>query len=684
MVDPSAARFFVGCPSYQQSGRRLAMSRSKLAAALITIAIPIPYCLAQQTAVPGNDARVEWLRQHAIALRSIDPADDDFSDLEPLRKAIGEARIVQLGETSHGDGATFHAKGRLIKFLHQKMGFDVLAMESGLYDCRKAWDLLRAGKEPYEAVAHGVSSTWTGSEQFQPVIDYLGKTVKTDRPLELCGFDCQFTARASQVFLLNDVRAILSKLDRELIDAATGAALLDELDAMLKHQKPTDEADYEKRRSTVAKFVQALATVPASDRFPETELYFWRQYAVSLAAYAEAMWKPFLESVFERDKQMAQNLVWLARKAYPQRKIIVWAASYHLQRNPASVQLLAYTNEVGQPAVPPAANRDRVTMGNEVWKVLGKETYTLAFTAADGEAGRGARFHQKLSEVKRGSLEDLFVTAGHTNAILDFRHLDASGAWLRERLASWPMGYEESAADWTNVFDGIVFTHTMYPSTLAKRATSAERFAFTSPSRPPSSPTSPPSNPARPPEVAREQFAEGWSGPKKGAGDYEAGLDTQVKHGGKSSAYLKTTAEQPSPFFSLLVQNFAADEYRGKRLRMTAFVKSQDVEDRAGLVMQVDGKEMTMLALDTMSARPIKGSNDWNEYQIVLDVPDEAAEIVFGLRCFGKGQVWVDDFKFETVGQDVATTGMSARSQKRQRELATDLSQGPRNLGFEE
>ena len=72
-------------------------------------------------------AKVEWLRKNAIPIRTIDPADDDFTDLMPLKQRIGDARIVQLGEQTHGDGATFHAKSRLIRFLHQHMGFDVLA-----------------------------------------------------------------------------------------------------------------------------------------------------------------------------------------------------------------------------------------------------------------------------------------------------------------------------------------------------------------------------------------------------------------------------------------------------------------------------------------------------------------------------------------------------------------------------
>src|SRR5262249_32904995 len=141
-----------------------------LAVFLIALVLSTAACGAAAPTAPKVDPRVDWLKKHALALRSIDPAAEDFSDLEGIRKAIGEARIVQLGEQTHGDGATFHAKTRLIKFLHQKCGFDVLAFESGLYDCRKAWELLKEGKERYDSVTHGVFGIWTGREQFHPLI----------------------------------------------------------------------------------------------------------------------------------------------------------------------------------------------------------------------------------------------------------------------------------------------------------------------------------------------------------------------------------------------------------------------------------------------------------------------------------------------------------------------------------
>src|SRR5262245_62656118 len=159
-------------------------------------------CLGQSSRAHADNAeRVAWLKDHAATLRTIDPADSDFADLEPIRRAIGDARIVMLGEQTHGDGVTFHAKTRLIRYLHEKCGFDVLAFESGLYDCRKAWQLLRDGQTPADkAFGTGVFAIWAQSQQVQPLVEYLRKRARESRPLELAGFDCQFTAEASSKY----------------------------------------------------------------------------------------------------------------------------------------------------------------------------------------------------------------------------------------------------------------------------------------------------------------------------------------------------------------------------------------------------------------------------------------------------------------------------------------------------
>src|SRR5690349_11526457 len=59
---------------------------------------------------PETLAHVAWVKANATPIASTDPANTNFQDLEPLKLAIGNARIVMLGEETHLDGTTFFAK----------------------------------------------------------------------------------------------------------------------------------------------------------------------------------------------------------------------------------------------------------------------------------------------------------------------------------------------------------------------------------------------------------------------------------------------------------------------------------------------------------------------------------------------------------------------------------------------
>ena len=410
---------------------------------------------------PDLSARITSLKELAVPLKSIDPTDEDFKDLEPLGKAIGNARIVQLGEQTHGDGATFHAKIRLIKYLHQKCGFDVIAFESGLYDCGKAWQHLKEGKEsPLEAVRHGVFGIWTESQQVQPLIDYLGKQAKTDKPLELAGFDCQFTGAAARKFLPQDLEAFLARLPEKVCSAEQRQTLIDGVKRMVE---PTAGLE-DKQSETLAAVRKALVDATPDAKLTKEDLSFWRQYLESVAALAEA--QPNLKSREQekqreygniRDAQMAKNLIWLAREKYPNRKIILWAASMHLQRNQKDVA---------------PHYKNTTTLGNDAYKVLGPEVYSIAFTAYEGKWKHPWWGQEQLRAVpppRAGSLEDLFAQAGFTNAFIDLKSNAAKAAWLKDKLSARPMGYSEMVAVWPNHFDGFVFTKTMFGSDRIER-----------------------------------------------------------------------------------------------------------------------------------------------------------------------------------------------------------------------
>jgi hypothetical protein len=65
---------------------------------------------------------VDWFRSAAIPLKTTEPGHG-FEDLRPFRELIGDARIVSMGEATHGTREFFQLKHRLLEFLVTEMGF---------------------------------------------------------------------------------------------------------------------------------------------------------------------------------------------------------------------------------------------------------------------------------------------------------------------------------------------------------------------------------------------------------------------------------------------------------------------------------------------------------------------------------------------------------------------------------
>lgn len=153
---------------------------------------------------------------------------------------------------------------------------------------------------------------------------------------------------------------------------------------------------------------------------------------------------------------------------------------------------------------------------------------------------------------------------------------------------------------------------------------------------------------------ANSKLPSGWVKGGSAAGDYIAGVDSQVGRNGKRAAYIKSRKPNPQGFATLM-QTFKADAYKGKRIKMSAFAKSERIEGWGGLWMRVDGP-VHSVSFDNMQDRPITATTPWIEYEVILDVPVDSRNIAFGFLLVGTGHLWVDDFQFREVGTDIRTT----------------------------
>ncbi|SOC24650.1 AraC-like DNA-binding protein [Ureibacillus xyleni] len=175
--------------------------------------------------------------------------------------------------------------------------------------------------------------------------------------------------------------------------------------------------------------------------------------------------------------------------------------------------------------------------------------------------------------------------------------------------------------------------------------------------------------------LKNEQLLKGWNLSGSHPFNYKMGIDRENVHKGRASGFLKAVTVQSQGEFATMMQQFKAEKYLGKRIKLSGFIKSKDVDGFCGFWMRVDDSLGDVLQFDNMSDRPIVGNNEWNHYHIVLDVPENSAVIAFGVLLSGNGQVWIDELKFKEVDKQTPTTNI---------DFSSDLLEEPVNLSFEE
>jgi erythromycin esterase len=457
----------------------------------------------RSSASPPPDPLQSWLATHARAIRTVDPLGEDFSDLEPIATAIGKARVVQLGEPSHNAGTCFSAKSRLIKFLHQRLKFDVVIWESGIYDVGLVDAALRAGEDPSAAAQRGIMRNWSGSEECRPLFEYAQKSQAGASPLTMAGFDSALTAPFAS--LATELREFAKLPTREPLRLeATVAAneLIEAFDAITRyveglnalHASLTNSggdarkealARWEREtgaalrpnRAMLERFTAAHARLAELLRANERELSrssglrrvgFLRRVVESLAARAASLYQQFgsdapapadggLAEQNRRDACNAENLRWLIEHGYPGRKVIIWAHNAHVMN--AYYEAPTWKT-IRLDAAPNTMKPHGVFLAD--W--LGRDLYTIGFTAHEGEDGWKGLGASPIPAAREGSIESELQKLGHAFAFLDLEK--ARGPLRRAQTMRVPKYDEVEISDPTRPYSGLFFIARMERATL--------------------------------------------------------------------------------------------------------------------------------------------------------------------------------------------------------------------------
>jgi erythromycin esterase len=398
-----------------------------------------------------KEAWADWIQRNHAAIRSSDPADTDYSDLRFLLPLLEGRRIVALGESAHGVGDYDAMKVRLIKFLHEEAGFDVIAFESGFYECFRM-DEQVGSRSPTDVMKGSIFRIWHASETL-PLFEYLQATRETARPLVLAGFDNQISSDsgvADRPALYQealgqfapDLAAQVQQADREVLAHALEGET--KLGAFFETDGERLKATYEAATAAFDERRQALAQAYA-DR-PLLPLVL-RHSAWSMPRYMDMIRSGTTNHSREiRDEAMAATVDALLDTLYPGKKIILWAHNAHIQHDGKPVY--GFKN-----------------MGRWLSDRRGDEIYAVGLMMRQGQAARNDRTVYTLAPVLADSAEAVMSRAGQPIAFVDLLHqerVDGNG-WMFEMLAFKDWGMNDLAEVPRDQLDAILYIDTVHP-----------------------------------------------------------------------------------------------------------------------------------------------------------------------------------------------------------------------------
>lgn len=129
-------------------------------------------------------------------------------------------------------------------------------------------------------------------------------------------------------------------------------------------------------------------------------------------------------------------------------------------------------------------------------------------------------------------------------------------------------------------------------------------------------------------------------------------IDKEVKHSGLQSLSITRSVTDTATSFTP-VSVFIPARFNGNKVTFSGWLKTENVAGYVELWFRIDDKNGKVLRLVNHPRGVLKGTTDWTEYTMTVDLPEDADHFRFGFLIVGAGQVWGDDLKLLVDGTSI-------------------------------
>jgi erythromycin esterase len=375
---------------------------------------------------PPAAVDLSWLRTHAHPLRTAAP-EGSFDDLAPLRAMIGDARMVGLGEATHGTREIFTMKHRLLEYLVKEMGFTTFGIEATYAEALAVNEWVHGGAGDPEVLLSDLRFWTWNTEEVLEMMRWMRR--HNENPgaaprVSFYGFDMQFSRVA-----MNRVESFLRGIDPEAADSVTRLyacyrAFQDMPGAATPDYRAAPAVTQVACRTGVRGARELLES--HRDRYVSGDAtpYEYAHRAARVVEQNEES-RGMGGTGVVRERSMAENSRWLLERPGAPGRVVLWAHNAHVWTE-AGWQGGFLKQELG-----------------DAYRVLGFSIHSGTVTARDAAAGNVLRT-MTVPAPPGESYEAEFHRLGSPIFLADLRPLRSAlppeSRWLQGPRAQWMIG----------------------------------------------------------------------------------------------------------------------------------------------------------------------------------------------------------------------------------------------------